>query len=303
MSTTHEHSHARLPWLAVALTMCCPGLGQLYCGRAARGLVMFGSFALFGPLVVGLSLIATSTASLFLFIACLLAFVGAAIWIAVDAKRIATQLNGQDYTLQDYNHLAVYVMLSLTSVPYSIGLAFFLRANVMEAFVIPTRSMSPTLMPGDRILTNKLGISTRTFHRGDVIVFRNPENRRQNFIKRIVGLPGDSVEIKAGELLINGETLHQGSAADNIAQERRLVYRTGFDLLHQGPNSDNIAQSKPSSLSAQTVPAGSYFVLGDNRSLSRDSRNFGFLSHGEITGVVTYLYWPANSWSRFGSVK
>ena len=274
-----ESSRTRIPWLAMSLTMCCPGLGQLYCGRAARGLILFGSFALFGPLVVGMSFVAKSTASLFLFVGCLLIYLGAAVWAAVDAKRIAQTLSGQDYTLRDYNHLAVYVLLSLTSVPYSIGLAFFLRANVMEAFVIPTSSMSPTLLPGDRILTNKLGISTRTFHRGDVIVFRNPENRRQNFVKRIMGLPGDSVEIKAGELLINGETLHQGTAADNVAL------------------------GQPSSLSAQTVPAGSYFVLGDNRSLSHDSRNFGFLSHGEITGVVTYLYWPANSWSRFGSVK
>lgn len=276
---SHETSRTRIPWLAMSLTMCCPGLGQLYCGQAARGLIIFGSFALFGPLVVGMSFVATSTASLFLFVGCLLIYLGAAVWAAIDARHIAQTLSGQDYTLRDYNHLAVYVLLSLTSVPYSIGLAFFLRANVMEAFVIPTSSMSPTLLPGDRILTNKLGISTRTFQRGDVIVFRNPENRRQNFVKRIVGLPGDSVEIKAGAFLIKGETLHQGSDADNGAQ------------------------GKPSTLSAQTVPAGSYFVLGDNRSLSRDSRNFGFLSHGEITGVVTYLYWPANSWSRFGSVK
>jgi signal peptidase I len=274
-----ESSRSRIPWLAMSLTMCCPGLGQLYCGRAARGLILFGSFALFGPLVVGMSFVATSTASLFLFVGCLLMYLGAAVWAAVDARHIAQTLSGQDYTLRDYNHLAVYVLLSLTSVPYSIGLAFFLRANVMEAFRIPSSSMSPTLLPGDRMLTNKLGISTRTFQRGDVIVFRNPENRRQHFVKRIAGLPGDSVEIKAGELLINGETLHQGSEGDNAAQ------------------------GQPSSLSVQTVPAGSYFVLGDNRNLSRDSRNFGFLSHGEITGVVTYLYWPANSWSRFGSVK
>lgn len=276
MLTSHESSHARLPWLALALTMCCPGLGQLYCGRAARGLVMFGSFALFGPLVVGLSLVATSTASLLLFMTCLLAYLIAAVWIAIDAKRIAQQLNGQGYTLRDYNNLAVYILLSLTSVPYSIGLAFFLRANVMEAFLIPSKSMAPTLIPGDRILTNKLAISTRTFARGDLVVFRNPENRRQMFVKRIVGLPGDSIEIKERELLLNGESLH----------------RTSDD-----------AALPPSKPSTQTVPAGSYFVLGDNRDLSHDSRAFGFLSHGEITGVVSYLYWPANSWSRFGSVK
>ncbi len=277
MSTSHESTHARLPWLALALTMCCPGLGQLYCGRAVRGLIIFGSFALFGPLVVGMSLVATSTASLFLFVGCLLVYLVAAVWAAFDARRIAQALSGQDYTLRDYNHLAVYVLLSLTSVPYSIGLALFLRANVMEAFVIPTRSMSPTLISGDRILTNKLGISTRTFCRGDVIVFRNPENRRQSFVKRIVGLPGDNVEVNEHELLINGEIQHR--------------------LSEKSP------KIQPPKISKQTVPAGSYFVMGDNRDLSHDSRNFGFLSHGEITGVVTYLYWPAKSWSRFGSVK
>lgn len=277
MSANHESSNPRLPWLALALTMCCPGLGQLYCGRARRGLVMFGSFALFGPLVVGMSFVATSTASLWLFMTCVLAYLIAAIWIAIDAKRIAQRLSGQDYSLRDYNHLAVYLLLSLTSAPYSIGLAFFLRANVMEAFVIPTRSMAPTLIPGDRILTNKFGISTHAFSRGEVIVFRNPENRRQNFVKRIVGLPGDTIEVKEGELFINGESLHRDS--------------------NSGP------ASSPPKASTQTVPAGSYFVLGDNRDLSHDSRAFGFLSHGEITGVVTYLYWPANTWSRFGAVK
>lgn len=274
---SHEASRTRFPWLALSLTMCCPGLGQLYCGRAARGLIIFGSFALFGPLVVGLSLVATSTASLFLLVGCLLSYLGAAIWAAIDARRIALTLRGQAYTLRDYNQLAVYVMLSLTSIPYGIGLGFFLRANVMEAFVIPTRSMAPTLIPGDRILTNKLGISTRTFARGDLVVFRNPENRRQMFVKRIVGLPGDTVEVKERELLINGEALHRVP--------------------------DNVTPSSPSQIMSQMVPAGSYFVLGDNRDLSHDSRAFGFLSHGEIVGVVTYLYWPANSWSRFGSVK
>ncbi len=274
---SHETSHPRIPWLALSLSMCCPGLGQIYCGRAGRGLIIFSLTALFGPLTMGLSLIATSTPSLILFGGCLLILLILPVWSAVDAKRIAVSLSGQDYTLQDYNRLAVYVLLPLTSIPCALGLALFLRANVMEAFVIPTRSMSPTLIPGDRILANKLGISTRTFSRGDVIVFRNPENRRQTFVKRIVGLAGDTVEVTERELLINGEVQH------------RL--------------SESATPSQPPMVSKQTVPAGSYFVMGDNRDLSHDSRNFGFLSHGEITGVVTYLYWPSKSWSRFGAMK
>ncbi|MFM9961931.1 MAG: signal peptidase I [Planctomycetaceae bacterium] len=273
----HETSHARIPWLASSMSMCWPGLGQIYCGRVGRGLIQLGLFGLFGP-SMGTFLIATMIPSLVLFGGCLWGvLVIVAYWSAVDAKRIAKSPECQDYSLRDYNRPAVYVFLMLPSIPYALMLAFLLRASVLEAFVIPTSSMAPTLIPGDRILTNKLGISTRTIHRGDVIVFRNPENRRQTFVKRIVGLPGDTVEVTERELLINGEVQH------------RL--------------SESATPNQPPKVSKQTVPTGSYFVMGDNRDLSRDSRNFGFLSHGEITGVVTYLYWPSKSWSRFGAVK
>lgn len=274
---SHETPHARIPWLASSLSMCCPGLGQIYCGRAGRGLIQLGLFGLFGP-SVGTFLVATMIPSLVLIGGCCwIALLMMACWSAVDAKRIAVALKGHNYALRDYNRPAVYVLLTLPNIAYAIGLAFLLRATALEAFVIPTSSMAPTLIPGDRILANKLGISTRTIHRGDVIVFRNPGNRRQTFVKRIVGLPGDTVEVTERELLINGEVQH------------RLPEST--------------TPKQPPRVSKQTVPAGSYFVLGDNRDLSHDSRNFGFLSHGEITGVVTYLYWPSNSWSRFGAVK
>lgn len=272
-----ESSLSRIPWLASSLSMICPGLGQIYCGRAGRGLIILGLASFFGPLIVGLSSIATSTLSLILLAVCVLFSFGLSVWSAVDAKRIAISLKGRTYALQDYNRLAVYLLLPMTSIPCAIGLALFLRSNVLEAFSIPTSSMAPTLIPGDRILANKLGLSTRTFQRGEVIVFRNPENRRQMFVKRIVGLPGDNVEVTGRELLINGELYH------------RL--------------SETATPSRPPRLTKEAVPAGSYFVVGDNLDLSHDSRNFGLLSHGEITGVVTYLYWPAQSWSRLGSVK
>jgi len=270
-------SNSRIAWLASSLSMFCPGLGQIYCGRAGRGLIIFGMMMLFGPMAVGLSLLATSTSCLVLFGVCLLVLLILSVWSAADAKRIALSLSGQSYMLQDYNRPAVYILLPLTSVPFAVGLALLIKVNLVEAFVIPTSSMSPTLIPGDRILANKIGITTRTFSRGEVIVFRNPENRRQSFVKRIVGLPGDTVEITERELLINGESQHR--------------------------RPENSSESQPPKTSKQTVPAGSYFVLGDNRDLSHDSRNFGFLSHGEITGVVTYLYWPSQSWTRFGEVK
>lgn len=272
-----ETLHTRIPWLASSLSMCCPGLGQIYCGQAGRGLIQLGLFGLFGP-SVGTFLIATMIPSLVVLGGCI--WIGlfiVACWSGVDAKRIAMTLKSQDYALREYNRGAVYALLMLPSIPYAFMLAFLLKATVLEAFVIPTSSMAPTLIPGDRIVANKLGISTRTIHRDDVIVFRNPENRRQIFVKRVIGLPGDTVEVTEHELLINGKVQH------------RL--------------SENATPNPPPELSKETVPAGSYYVMGDNRDLSNDSRNFGFLSHGEITGVVTYLFWPSKSWSRFGAVR
>ncbi len=274
---SRETSHPRIPWLASSLSMCCPGLGQIYCGQAGRGLIQLGLFGSFGP-SVGTFMVATMIPSLVVLGGCIwTALFIMACWSGADAKRIAVSLSGQDYTLREYNSRAVYALLMLPSIPYAFMLAFLLRATVLEAFYIPTSSMAPTLIPGDRILANKLGISTRTIHLGDVIVFRNPENRRQTFVKRIVGLPGDTVEVTERELLINGEVQH------------RL--------------SDDAEPNPSAKMLKQTVPAGSYYVMGDNRDLSKDSRNFGFLSHGEITGVVTYLFWPGKSWSRFGAVK
>lgn len=272
-------SNARLPWVASSLSLCCPGLGQIYCGRAGRGLIHFGLLGLFGP-SVGTILVATSFPPLVLFGGVLLVlFLSLVCWSAFDARRIAISLSGQEYVLRDFNRMVIYLLLVLASLLYAVGLALLVRANVVEAFYIPTNSMSPTLVFGDRILANKLGVTTRTFIRGDVIVFRNPENRRQIFVKRIVGLPGDTVEFTGRELLVNGVVQHQLSQA-----------------------TPETSGASPQA-SKQTVPLGSYFVLGDNRNLSHDSRHFGFLSHGEITGVVTLLYWPSQSWSRFGRVS
>jgi signal peptidase I len=257
--------------------MCFPGLGQLYCGRAGRGLIQFALLSLIGP---GLAIVLFATlipALVLLGAGVLILLIALAFWSASDAKKIALSLQGQDFALRDYNRPAVYVLLPLPCISYAFLFAIVLRATVLEAFVIPTKSMSPTLLPGDRILTNKVGISTRTFSRGDVIVFRNPENRRQVFVQRIVALPGDHVEVTERELFINGQ------------QEHRLA---------EAPPPNHTPRELK-----QTIPAGSYFVIGDNRDLSRDSRNFGLLPHGEIIGIVTYLFWPAQSWSRFGQVK
>jgi signal peptidase I len=228
------------------------------------------------------------------------------VWSAFDARSIASRMTELDVQPQDYHRPAVYWLMASTSLPYALGLALFLRANIVEAFLIPTASMAPTLVPGDRILAIKLGVGSRTFAPGDLVIFRNPQNRQQIFIKRIVGLPGDTVELKGGEVFINDQPLlHEpiptkvDKAATNENREEAFYERNRdrqYKILVDN-SGENLDAPK------QTVPAGAYFVLGDHRGLSRDSRQFGAVSHGEMLGVVPSIYWPADTWARFGVVK
>lgn len=303
---TTAMSHVRKPSVAMWLSTFCCGLGQIYCGRVGRGLVMYCVSMMFWPLVAITIFSGSTTVVLVVLTVLMAAVIVFNIWSARDARATARSMAAIDFEPQEYNRPLVYGLMILTWFPYVIGLALFLRANVVEAFVLPTSSMAPTLVPGDRVLTNKLGIGTASFSHGDLVVFRNPQNRRQNFIKRIVGLPGDTVEIKVGQLLINSRPLEREPipAADETSsmnvEGRQAVYEWSGERRYSilidkaGDNAD---------VPKQTVPAGSYFVLGDHRGLSLDSREFGAVSHGEIIGQVVFLYRPGDTWKRFGAIR
>jgi signal peptidase I len=279
--------------------MLCCGLGQIYCGRAGRGLVMYSLSMMFGPLVVATVLAGSSWPWIFVFFLSVAAVLAITLGSIIDAARLARSLAGRPYELRDYNRSAVYWLMSLTTLPYALGLAVFLRANVVEAFIIPSRSMSPTLVPGDRILTNKLGLNERTLQRGDLVVFRYSGDRSRRFVKRIIGLPGDTVELKQGQVLVNGQSLKRESIGPAATDQEQLEYEWNGGRRYQilvSPD-DESADMPP-----QMVPEGAYFVLGDHRGLSLDSRTFRAVPHGEMVGVVTSLYWPMGNWSRAGTV-
>jgi len=182
-------------------------------------------------------------------------------------------------------------------------LALIIRTFVVQAFKIPSGSMEDTLLIGDHLLVNKFiyglqvpGIDGRFLairepQRGDIVVFEFPEDRdrsfwsRRDFIKRIIGLPGDTVEIRNKQLLINGRPY--------VTPES--VYKDG--TLLPGTR-DNLPPVK--------VPAGQYFMMGDNRDRSYDSRFWGFVSFAEIKGLAFIKYWSWDSdlfrprWDRIG---
>lgn len=140
-------------------------------------------------------------------------------------------------------------------------------------------SMEPTLSDGDYILLNKYS----DIERFDIVVFPPPDEEDTQYIKRVIGMPGDSVEYHEDTLYIDGEVVDE----TYLTAEDESFYSSGnYSLL--------------TLLGVEEVPAGQYFVLGDNRLNSRDSRSFGFIDEEEILGKASLRYWP---FDRFGVVE
>ena len=177
------------------------------------------------------------------------------------------------------------------SIVIAVILALFIRTFVVQAFKIPTGSMENNLLIGDHLLVNKFMFGSTessverallpigTIGRGDVIVFKYPEDPGRDFIKRVIGLPGDTLELRDKRVLIDGVPLDEPYVyfiePPGAASEFREV--TSFDVRERyGP---------------VTVPPGQYFVMGDNRDNSQDSRYWGFLPRDYVKGKALVIYW------------
>jgi signal peptidase I len=143
-------------------------------------------------------------------------------------------------------------------------LAQLVMVSVAQAYMVEQYSMQPTLLPHDRVLVNKFVYRLGEPRRGDIVVLRYPRDRGRNYIKRIVAVPGDRIEIREGHLRVNGTQIEE-------------FYINGSATGDYGP---------------EVAPDGSYFVLGDNRNNSEDSRAFGFVKRDLIVGRATVIYWP-----------
>jgi len=160
----------------------------------------------------------------------------------------------------------------LESIVIALVLALAVRTFIVQAFKIPTGSMRPTLLEGDRILVNKYLYRFKEPERGDVIVFKYPEDPRRDFIKRLVGKSEEEVLVQNGRIVINGK----GIGTDDSFGERYYY--------NQGPFGQEGRTQK--------IPRDEYFVLGDNSASSRDSRFWGFVPRRYIVGKAFLVYWP-----------
>jgi len=296
----------RSPLVAVILSLLATGLGQIYCGHIVRGLVLFLGSLLFIPAIVTAALLPPANAVLVGLGLALLAVLGAYVFAIVDAYFLALR-GGSDFQPKDYNRPLVYALFVLVGLTYPAGGLYFIRSSAFEAFEIPTASAAPSLLPGDRVLVNKTTYQRRFVRRGDEVVFRVPAEPGLTWVKRVIALPGDTVEVKDSEVIVNGRQLPRepapraslGAAAQEIKGE--LFEETNSGRRYQVLFAAN-TRPLPDYLQAK-VPEGTCFVLGDNRNNSRDSRELGFVALSDLVGDVQYRYWPAATWTRFGVVR
>ncbi|MBN1847945.1 MAG: signal peptidase I [Deltaproteobacteria bacterium] len=192
------------------------------------------------------------------------------------------------------------------SILIAVLVATSIKSAIADWYVVPTGSMKPTIVEGDRIFANKLAYDLKipytTWHiaqwdnpeRGDIVVFNSPADDKC-LVKRVIGLPGDSIAMRNNQLFINGEAIKY----ESIEQENFEAIAKGQSLEHLFYDEDLLGKShavmitpltpSPRSFAPVIVPEGHYFMMGDNRDNSADSRYFGFVKRGEILGRATNI--------------
>jgi signal peptidase I len=305
-----DQTSVRFPWVALALSFLSSGVGHIYCGRIVKGLFLYAARFLL-PLLCIIAAFAQPSNGVFLSLILVPAAATVIIYLyaPIDAYAIAKRA-GPDYKLKEYNRASLYWLLVVMQLAYPVALMWGSHQYVYEAFLIPVRSMSPNFLAGDRILVNKRPFRDAFPERGDVVAFRTPPSETgHTWIDRVIGVAGDRIVIKGREIEVNGKKLERERVPmESIAQIRKQVEGYVYYESHGGRRyrvlfaDDSFDGSAMDEIDV-TVPDRSVFVIGDNRDRSRDSRHIGSIHVGDVIGYVDYMYFPAETWSRFGVVR
>jgi signal peptidase I len=254
---------------AVLLSLVVPGAGHFLLGAFRRGVARAVGLTIFGLLLLFAAPVSLLMVSVL--IGVVVGIVGR-VAAAIDTARIVRARPSWKIVIVAWAALLVgdrIVMDPLTT---------YYRAHYAQAFTIPSGAMQPTLLVGDYILVDKSAYRVRAPQRGDIVVFQYPQDERRDFIKRIIGTLGDIVVVRGRQVLVNGQMVVE-------------PYVTA-DATTPAPTSTQPGYCGYAYACEPTrVPADSYFVMGDSRDNSQDSRYWGFVKREKIKGRAYLIYW------------
>jgi signal peptidase I len=298
----------RKPWLAGLLSLVLPGLGHLYAGRpgAAGIAVLLGPLALATVFAAPLLLRAPPLNVLIAFLGPLVYLIGLPLHAAKTASAASPS-----YQLKWYNRWYIYLNLWIASgllfQPFSVENT---KADLVEAFRVPSGSMEPTIHAGDYLYVGKWEATRRDLRHGTLVVFESVEEPGLKIVKRIVGLPGDTLRMATGTLYRNGQRLSEPytirsdpGRSEDPAQRAKMRWWQVDYLIDQAPQTYRPDLQEWGPL---VVPDSSLFLLGDNRDASYDSRYYGFVPQSNVLGqprVVYFSYDPKGSGSFLHRVR
>lgn len=270
------------PLIALMLTMLLPGLGQIYSGYVKRGIafLLINIVAVVGVLSYFLNPQIKTYAYMLIFIPIGIVF---GFYILVDSYLCAKTYNRKnDLERKISSGKRVLLILGIIFAwifnPSSF-LTNYIRSNVVQAFRLPNSTMEPTIMKSDRILVDKSAYKYSSPQRGDIVIFKYPVDPSRIFVKRLIASGGESVEIKNGDVYVNGELACLPNSKNNYYYNRGDYAQEGKKII---------------------VPDNKFFVLGDNSASSSDSRHWGFVPRENIQGKAFKIYFP---FERSGVIK
>ena len=300
----------RRPLLAAIASLVLPGLGQFYNGRVDRALWFLIAYGLVSiPLLGTIALFSPPRATTVLLALC--ALVAISVWLgsAIDAWRDAARLaTDPEWRARPWQTASAYAAILIVChgfyQPIAIG---WMRTNQVQPFRVPSASMEPTLLTGDMFFAdmsyNCPGCRQAVAH-DDIAIFVYPNDRTRYYVKRIIALPGDRVEISAAGVRVQDRLIEDRSASRDGAGSSDSGAAAKLSANLPGHSAaDTPERLSPRSL---TVPPGSVFVLGDNRASSTDSREFGSVPLRDVVGKVRQIWFSRGPdgirWKRLGLV-
>ena len=292
-----QASAVRYPWVAFVLSFLSSGVGHIYSGQIVKGLFLYSARFIL-PLLCVIAAFSQRTNGVLVCMILLPALATVIIFLysPIDAYATAKQV-GADYALKEYNSSILYWLLVAMQLTYPLALTWGIHEYVYEAFYIPTRSMNPNLLAGDRVLVNKRPTHVDFPRRGDLIAFRTPVSEAgRTWLSRVIGIAGDEIVIKGNEISVNGMKLER----ERVPKDGNVLYESSAGRRYRILMADGTAKKSAPDETKVTVPKRSVFVMSDNRDLSRDSRHIGSIHDRDVVGHVDYIFYPAESWSRFG---